>query len=570
MQQNMAVTDIGTIVMRAAGKEYVCSSLSLSMRLNSLPTATVVIGWGTSLRNGATDSRDNNAEDLLAMTMKQTNSSSDGFINCEIWEIGGPKDVCIFKGCIISASLVYKTGNNTIRAVRIECMNAACRLYSQPFSSYYNRCGSDTVNTALGLEAKAEAGPSAVSTYGMYALSNLTELQVLFALGERTQNKDIATKIAYIADAMAILTTRVVDTVNPIKETELGSILKINKYIKSDYKLNYKQLAINNQTDTNYDYRLCSIMLSSLQNASVFDTILRTMTSTEFMLSLVPTWSDQGFMMKLVPSKAWDTAKPEQIYFSDIAEMNSTYSPLQHINDPEVFVANLTPAYGFGDGNKTSGSPSTSPLVGVFSTNSQVARWLKMRFSAHKLETKLRDQLVATTAHFKWKEYMAPAWLYSCIVRDTQDSKNKDNGIPSNVTSQRTSLKQGSTAKTIPFTRDYIEGAQIADRIAQALYVHLHGASATAQLTLLPDLRFGMLTDTPIESRIGELIDIIPTEDAKDKQLAMRGVLEGIQFTYNAGQSASCNYTMYLSRVRPLDYSEPRIVCPLYVRASSK
>ena len=563
---NLYTTSIGTITLWAnfpeGKKRYICTSLILNTRLNTLPTASVVIGCGRSIRIGHLDDSDNSAEDILAYITNNINNGSD-FIDCEIYEEQLDWKQLIFKGCIIAASLVYKTGNVTMRGVRLECMNAACRLYCQPFGAYSNRCGAEIVDKILALVSQADDNVPAASKYGMERIEALDTTMLCMDLQPYIADKDIATKIAYISDAIAIMTHHTVNLVNAIKEGKLGNILHINDYIKSDYYLNAASLAVNNQTDSDYNLSLCARLHGSLRTGSIFDSILSTILSTDYMLTLVPTWADKDFVMELRPSLAWESWVAGVLGFDDIAEMNSSYNPLQHINDPEVFAVDFTPAVEFDAPDGEKGNPG-SAMVGVYSTVPAVKEWAALRFSNSTIEAPLRAKITENMIKYKWREYPAPPWMRNSIIRTVEGEKDEQNNY---IIARRTWNKEGSDNIYDPVVRDYEACYAIADLIAQAFYSHMHGASATAQLTLLPDLRFGFHYDGwALEQHIGELIDIKPSENG-DKQLAMRGMIEGIQFEYNAGQSASCKYSMTLSRVRPYDANEKAVPCPVYVRA---
>lgn len=573
--QHLYTTEVGTIVFTAelpdGAKSYICSSLSLTMKLNAVPTASVVIGCGESIRNGAYDSADNNAEDLLGIISKTAGKSTD-FLNCSIYEQLEDAYRCIFKGCIVSASLVYKTGGVTMRAVRVECMNAACKLYCQPFSAYTNRCASDIVNKILGEDVKAgeDNGDNAPAAFGLYDIATMTGEELADEMNEYIQNMDIATKIAYIADGISVLTTKAIEGGgDPLEDADLGSILHVGDYIKSDYFLDYKNLDLaNDQTDEQFNLSLCTALLAGLKNGSILDTIIHTITSTNYMMNLVPTWSDKDFVLELRPSRAWNTQVPFNLYFADLAEMNSVFNPLVHINDPEVFVADFTPALEFGEAEGTSGDPGSS-LVGAFSTVPQVAEWIKLRFSSSSVEFPLRKKLQENLLHYKWRTYIAPDWLMTSLI--VQEKGNKEDKLREAIENQRQwDKEQDPDNKDKPLIKDYGKAEQIADQVAKALYAHLHGDSATANLTLLPDMRFGHLDGFALEEHIGEIVDIIPEEKSPNSNLAMRGMLEGIQFEYSAGLSASCRYSVLLSRVRPLVEDEPVIECPLYVTALAK
>lgn len=604
MSQYLYTADVGTIYLRidinGSQKSYVCSSLSLNMRLNTLPIASVVVGGGTSIRNGHKDHSDNNAENILEYVMNARNNTPDSFINCSIVEVikanGVSSETVLFKGCIVAASLVYKTGSTTMRAVRVECMNEACKLYAQPLSAYNNTVGSYIVD-ALTAKAGRNRMPTAkesVTTYGMNTVGALTTSYVRQITKELTQHKDIATKIAFLADAITLLSTKVVNTVKPEEILRIlrGGILKINKYIKSDYFINYQDLtimdrneepgesAINNVTDDKFDNSLCDQLLGSLRSSTVYDAILRTIMSTEFMLNLVPKWNAENHVVSIEPSHAWESKPAITISFSDIAEFNSTYKPFDHINDPEVLAANFSAAIPFAGSQGQDGTPSA--IMGAYSTNEEIAEWLKMRWSSDASEDELRARLQGDTTYFKWFIYEAPSWLRTAFIIPSPVGKPKEdtNNAQSDIKDQRTNPKEESkttqqvTNSETAIQYDFERARSIADKIAKALYTHICGESATAQLTLLPDMRFGGfgsdITDPVcIEDHIGEIMDILPSEDS-DQHLAMRGMIESVQFNYSAGKAGSCSYTITLSRVRPLNQQADDVVCPLYVRSSEK
>lgn len=561
---SLFTSKIGTIVFTAdiggSAKEYICSSLVLSMRMNALPTATVVIGCGIPIRDAKDKNKNNDAETILSHVMHSIGGNTS-FINCAIYEADEHSRVCIFRGCIISASLVYKAGNTTMRAVRLECMNEACKLYCQPFSAYNNRCNSDIVGRLQNQTSKLETGASLAGTYGTMRLDSQDAELICYELGTRLDQRDIATKIAYLSDAIAIMTTRPVNQQSPLQEADLGNILHIRDYIKCSYKLDYKKISINNQTDSEFNLALCARLMNSLESGSVLDAIVSAMVSPDYMMTMVPGWGG-NFYMYLRPSKAWEPSTNLNIHFGDIFEFNSTYSPLAHINDPEVFAVDFSPALDHGSPKKENGDPMSS-IVGAYSTNPKMAEWLKMRFSTSNLEVSKRLELVNNMANLKWREFPAPTWLRTSMLRAKENGKGSQQN---SVESQRTLKGVNDTVPVPAVVKDYQSASNIADLVAKALYAHIHGESATAQLSVLPDMRFGFMGDITLEEHIGEVIHILPNESS-DSHLAMSGMLEGVQFEYSAGQSASCKYNIMLSRVRPYDAGEQPIECPLYVKA---
>jgi hypothetical protein len=597
MDQYLGTAEIGTIYLRitkdGGQKWYVCSSVSITMRLNALPTASVVVGSGSSIRYGHVDNADNSAEDILQYVMDASHNNTDGFLDCDIIEVlpfhkddKQRESVILFKGCIVAASLVYRTGATTVRAVRIECMNNACRLMAQPLSAYNNTAGSYIVD-ALTYRTGRQQMPNQKTTvkeYGMYSIGSLTDVMVTGFTKDLTKHKDIATKITYLADAIAMLSTHVIDTTDPAKTLKdmhesltKDDILGISKYIKSDYTLDYEHLALNDVTDNKFDSVLCAALLAGLKTNTVLDTIMSAIISPEFMLNLVPKWNNDDFMMEIQPSRAWESTPSMRLYLSDISEMNSSYRPLEHINDPEIFAVNFTEAVNFNGNQGLEGQPSA--VMGAYSTNPEVAEWLKERFTNDSAQ---RAVLTDRLKNYKWRIYSAPNWLKVSHIQTKRDEDaKKEDEQKASVENQRTQPKEKSELQQQiedsqkAMIQDFVAAEQIADRIAKALYIHIHGESNTAQVALLPDLRFGKtggnyVDTTALEDHIGELIDILPADDGIDDHLAIRGIIEALQFNYTAGQSGSCSYTMTMSRVRPIKQEAEDLVCPLYVKSSAK
>ena len=560
MSQQLNTTEVGVISLYATIKgkreQYVCSSLSLTMQLNALPVASVVIGCGKNIRDGGA-SGDNNAEDILEYVMDASNNEPDSYIDCSIVETLRGRDITIFEGCIIAASLVYKAGNVTVRAVRVECMNAACKLYARPLSAYTNSCGSHIIQNILQ-DYGTDTKQNNAATYGWNRIGSLEQIDVIQALNQITYQKDIATKIAYIADMIARLTAKAENATTPLDVDSPDTILNIGKYIRSDYFVNYGLFTDvgydQSGVDDKIDYILATALLDSLRSNSIFESIIGMIISTEFMLTLVPGWTGNGFMMSIKPSQAWLNTPSKTISFSDVSEFNSAYKPIDHINDPEVFCANFAPALPM-DG-KEGDRGATSSMMGVYSTNPLFRNWLANVFNDDSSEDNARAAITEDLSRFKWSVHIAPTWLSMLVQQGVLKAEPKLDNL-------RTQTKENEKIEPDQSTRNYINERIVANEVAKAMYVHMHGESATAQLTLLPSLRFGLKDGIALEDHIGEVIDIIPDKMA-DSHLAMRGVITALQFNYSAGQSASCSYTMTLSRVRPRNQQAESITCPLY------
>lgn len=542
-------TQIGVIVLQTYDRSYVCSSFNMSLMLNALPVASVVIGSGRPIKGNPRS--ENSAEDILEYIREHELRDSTSFLPCVVYEELDGKRYTAFRGVIVGASLVYKAGATTMRAVRLELMNEACKLYARPIADWQDTCGSFITAAVAHNDANALTTGDSRGSQGFEYSGALDENKICGILGTKLRDKDIATKIAMLADAYVTMESRtqgqsVVDT------SRFGKLLGIADYIVSDYILNRAVLdAANTQSDENFNKELCSFLIDGLRGGSIMDSILGAITSNEFMLTLKPRFTD--FKMEIRPSLAWDSRGAKKLPLSVLSSMNSSYHPLDHLKDPDVFVVNYTNSLDFGGGSE--GQPAG--INGAFSTNPVMQAWLKERKdNANNTGIQqLLAQLEHDTSHFKWKIYAAPKWLDTAYIQSNN---------------QAYKVRRGNSPN-----RNYQIGRNMADEIAKAIYTSVYGQASTSTVELLPHLRFGMGASkygVVLEDMIGEVIDIVPDgwrndpDRLDDSPLAIRGMISAVQFTYTAGQAGSCQYSMILSRVRPYNASEDSVECPLYAR----
>jgi hypothetical protein len=134
------------------------------------------------------------------------------------------------------------------------------------------------------------------------------------------------------------------------------------------------------------------------------------------------------------------------------------------------------------------------------------------------------------------------------------------------IENQRIKENAGSKSSNTGVKYDYDRGQIIANILAETLYTMKHGESNTAVIKVSPRLMFGTDKERVLESHLGKVVDILPSDkDDDNMELAIRGMLSSIHFTYNAGASASCSYEISLTRVRRYNKKENPITCQLYI-----
>lgn len=588
MTQEMDVTRVGDFVFSVWDDnddtqlidKWPCSSVKITLALNSLTSATVVIGCGRVLGN-IEDTMDHSAE-LLMKEVASRSEMNASMVNCTIHEVYGDQSTLIFKGVIVGATLVYKAGSTTNRAIRLECLNKACYLHIVPMGITRYLCGSYVINEMTGHDV-----PPATWYGDLYSRSvNVMSLCTLLT-SKISGDADIATRISYLVEGIVALSgaepgTTISDDMHELNLINFGDYITCDYTINKDLYMKYPGANLTggeqnansntndsrfNTIDSNFNYELGMHLLDRLQNSSVLEAVLSLVTTTEYMMSMVPRLNGD---MKLQPSRAWSKDVKRTLTFADLKSINSNVSPLAHIADPDVFIVNYSAALPMDGSVKIAGSPVA--LTGVYTKHADL---MEERRKFYMDSNRNMDTLFATTP-YKRRVYDAPTWLNDSFIGNTiiQTQADGDKEQP-----QRSELtppinhpkKEEAAAKDEPYL-DCTDGMKLADELAKALFTFIHGRANTAELELVPSIRFGMNSESPaLEDLIGELIDIRASENMDeeltrntDDLLELRGMVTSVSFSYDAGRSASCSYSMQLTRVRPLNEEEDALECPLY------
>ena len=585
MTQNMDVTRIGDFVFSifdengALIDKWPCSSVKLTLALNALTSATAVIGCGRVLGN-IDDPMDHSAELLMKEVAARTEAGAP-MIECDINEELDGKSTRIFTGVIVAATLVYKAGSTTNRAVRFECLNKACYLHMVPLGMTHIICGSYVISELTGHMIPP------ITQYGNLYSRKIDIGALCVTLNkEISGSADIAKRISYLIEGIVALSGASYDTEVDLLNENLDQI-NFKDYITCDYTLNrdlYERLPSNganqaesnansntndsrfNTIDGNFNKELGQYLLARLQGASVLEAVVGIITTPEYMLTLVPRLNGE---MKLVPSKAWSNEPQRTLTFADLKSINSSVSPLAHIADPDVFIVNYSAALPMDSTLKIDGSPVA--LTGVYTRHEDFMKERK-RILEDAKDGKM-GELFANN-RYKRRVYNAPTWMYDSFIgnfvgADQPKAQQQQAPRAQFIPDKNEQDPEKKEAATVYF--DVNKGRQMADKFAEALFAFIHGRSNTAELELLPSLRFGMDRKTPLEDLVGELIDI-KASDTMDKDLTkvtddlleIRGMVSAVTFSYDAGISASCTYSVHLTRVRPLVEKEDAINCPLY------
>ena len=548
--------------------EYSVTNLQYTLGVNAMPTAVIAVGSGIPLYDK--DKPDNTAELLLAEVIERS-SKHNAFINCKIYEVGDTiADAnLIFKGVIVTGSVIYKAGEPSTRAVQFVCMHEACLLMVQVLGVYRYTCGSAIVNHLINNEAGGIMRNDATSEF---MCGKMSEEDICQMFADSLRGKDISTRIHVLMNA--IIRSQSVSTTSVSIKDAKKPIIDFAKYIKCRWKLDPAISENSDEAEDIFNRGLCSALMNGLQSSSAYDAAIGLMTSLQYMMNLIPRCSfsgmDMDFNMYLEPSVAWNANKDNtmKIPLSKIYAINSKCQPLTNLDNPSVFIvdySNALPTW--------LSLPNTvtlpSSVHGIFTTDPEIEKIKnELRRDPGMANTLIQN---ATDTPYKTRVYRAPDWMNDLYLETKSDKEKDKNGLPrvAQDTQEVKELQEEAT-RTSEHDPSSKKAEETADKIAQAIYTIVHGTDSTATLSLFPSLRFGYdKTVGCLECHIGRPVDVAITKSG-DKVFAIRGILQSVSYSYSAGAAGSSSYSIELAYVRPVDNNEPTVECPIYVEADDR
>ena len=550
------------MVAEGNATRYPCTTFSFDMSINNIPIATCVVNLGDSILNPGQDYK--SPEDLMVEIQEHdVSDTTHSLRGCTIYEQNPEAgDIQVFKGYITAAHIDYGTGGQKSRmAVHFTCMGLTAQLLVRPYSSYIDCALSNIVNRVLTTDKVTFE--SAMKSGDNYSL------QLLDALVLDWESLSGATIVEKLAVAMAVargigkLAGTNIEKFTENKDSDimssLGGATKLRMSILGKF------------CDYEYDIALFTALVSGLRSASIWDTVLRILTSSEFALQLMPRWSCDSandFKTEIMPVTAWKPRDIIHLTKNDISIMSMGHDSLYALNMPDVVFANFGMALSYFYGDNTG---DTIGVIGVAAKDENLEKTLRSRSWSNDLE-----ELLNKSSHYRVQEFMAPKWLMAVTMNpDVVDQKDRDNTKDLAVESQSADLEgEQRRENAYPQLNKPSGGADkdaalksawaAADTMAKTLFLHYYMANDTVNVMLQPDLRFG-LTGQCLENSLGDTVEIDLTGAGVTKsKISVKGVLRSVSFGYTAGNASEIRYSIILERVRIASAKVPELECPIY------
>ena len=538
---------------------FVCTSVDISYAIGTIPFAQVKVGAGDSLYSPSRHKQ--TPETILKSILGKKVTAYEEMVSCELWEAGentsitnmhtpkSSKAIKIFDGYITAGCIAYEAGTYASKTITLSIYNKAIVLMASPLGALENVTSqylTRILDAGGAVEAKQENQTGVnISDAGDIQLSNVL-------MDEAPRNNDSTTLDVRIANVFAkvIYTQTYNSTRSEISISNMIYREEILENIFSRYVVELDPEGIrshrkNSNLAQEFDWELAREINGTLPRSSIFETLSSVVQSNIFMLTLCPRFRKDDFRLELCPSKAWNASKTIKLPLSKIININANYEPLASLQTPEAFLVSYGDSISMAaDGTSTydAGRP------GVYALDPSVRSMLRQITDPNGTGSSALERIAKT---FKVQRYNAPPWLHVMA---------KPQGYPDMVDLLKDGENEFSQANNAIY-QTFMTG-KAADCVAKALFTHIYGCNDTCSVSLSAELRFGH-SGTVLEDHIGDCVDII----FDDSALSIRGMIDRIHYTYTCGKGrVDQSYGLSLSRVRPLDPSEPVINCPIYKR----
>lgn len=556
---------------------YCCTYAEYAMGINEIPTLNLIIGNGQALgaEKGDWDTEEASNGSMKALISESINRRREGgkMLRCSLYE-SSPDGIdrnAIFRGYVVSVTELIKTGDITARGLRVMCMGLAAILQVAPLGGYRRTVGAYLVNAAQGKQQLPTNGMQRAGFVDPFVMMKGVEAKdVCRTYNTELAGKDILTKMAFLANVIVEMNKNESTNSSKSKIVMDDSVLGIKNYLFCDYVLNpeifpgvkeAEEQSKGNEkpyissVEQSLNIFLCESLLGRLQQNSILASIVSVANSLDMLMNLIPRFKYGGladdFRMEMVPAEAWNAVDIITIPNKYVTGCNTSLNNMEHLNDPEILVVDYSNGPGSSDGSQRSGQSTGS--FGIYALSEDIREWARNRYAGNVDKTAAVNKF--KNDYFKTQFFNAPVWLNfshlfkpigAAIAKTRPDDPPDDN------------QEKGGSGTMYRYNLE--QKSEVADLIAQAMFVWLHGASDRATFHLSSDVRFGLNSEVGcLENHIGKTIDVC----------GYRGILRQVRYTYSSGMATKSHYSIVLERVRLIDPDEPHVDCVFYVKRPS-
>ena len=546
------------------GYVYPCSAVNYSMGINRIPSLIAHLGAGRSITN---PSLAYDPEELVVSIQEHDETEMvTRFLRCSVYEenrnFKGP-DKLIFKGYLVSAEILYTSTSKAGIDYKVTCMGLAAALFVSPISGYMEASFSQIMDTKgtnrkLTFEEALRTG-SEYLAQGVPLIPTLTKRCAKLPIHKRVAAcVETIKKAGSFKDATEIFENKTIFDADVMEAFGGDTKLKVDKLGGSDL------------CDLSYTESLANNFLYGLQSESVYDTIIRTLTSLEFSLQLVPRWScdkKDDFKTEICPITAWAPRDIITLTASDISNIRMAHNSTGALNTPDVLIVNFDEILSYTNNGAGTGLPN---VYGIAAKDEKVEKALQSFVLTNDLNSLINVQ----GKKYRVRMVNAPKWL-GCVAtipgvvdnKGTNPQTGDKSQLPAENLEQETN--QNNTKKPdVKRTESGTSAFSMANTLAKVLFLYMYMIDDCVTVQVMPNLRFGNDPKRFLENSLGDTLVVDLTNSGVVRStVVLKGVLKNIQYEQSSSEASGSRYWIELERVRLEHVKVPDIECPIYSTA---
>lgn len=622
-------TSANTPIFRVDGVGYPCTSLDISMSMNAVPTATVMIGFGANVTNP--DKADESAGPgnlLRSILLRQESGAYKDLIQCVIVEPGltsKDPDLVLFRGFIVTATL-QRSPDSRVSAAQISCVSSAAKLMSNPLSGMpivqggfaLLRWIQNPKNTGINTATDATRSPLSAVVSGLstkYYVPPKAPLSLRVAnaftavIGEflRATRGDVVAAAEYNSYRnmfLSALTSR----------WALG-----NEIVSSD------GMSTAGMAAAEFDAKMAEDIAGRLNEspASVLDVLFAVLSSADYMLCAAPRlYRDGTSRFEIMPKAGWigGGGVPVVGIFSEcLSSFVGHYNPHNCLNTPDVYVLQMDNS----DYDMVNGAQSTTTQFGIYSTSAGVRNAFRLLLTGNCPFSQIQKAMETTAVH-RTATRPAPGWIRSLLRliaidavagggqaaksgsgtdgkfdisklgtplvpngrppaasdavgndsnNQKKDAQTKEQKEKDKAAVRDTAARAASLAARIRNSRQFM-----LDAVARGMFMAEFGSSDNCSISLPLGCSFGRGgssvrgivggATSRLEEHIGDLVAVFPDSNGM-AGFGIVGVLDSIRYSVRLGANAAqTDYTITLTQVHTWQTNNGALKFPLYTRIS--
>lgn len=553
------------------GNIYPCAGFKYTMEINAIPNIIACIPLGGVLGNNEKAGRTyTSPQPLLTWVQSHNMTKADNLlVSCKFYEEGpsadGTDDILVFDGYVVGGGVIYTAKGRSGVQIQFNCLGKAAKLVVKPLTSFIEVASASLM--AILQRQDNLTGVSAINTGLRMAETSLLSKY----LAAELQGKPLAERINICLGTMRTQLTYDASKTDDKFSPDPDAVQAIGGHTR----LRLPGISSGDKEyDSAYTYGLYEALMQGVQHTDIWSALVQSLTSTDFLLQLVPRWScdaENDFKMDICPVKAWANSPAVTLGGPVVEKVSLQTEAMSQMNSPEVIITDFSDLYGLVVNDGVKG------VMGIYGTYAKDAELNKKLHDMNNVNNAL--ELQKSCRRYRTWTVSMPHWmtLLACdpsnngaIIWKKQNNVNQSMAVKQEAVVDAPATEAMGESQPVVQRREKEQQNDttlmtVADELARLVFLCRYGVMDAMQVVLTPECRFGRSGVVVLENMLGQVLDIDLSGAVVGSDVRLRGVLRSVTYVYSASDSSSASYQLVLDRVRLADAEMPVVdTYPLY------